>query len=148
MAADSEDSEHHRLKGNVMKQEWSSAWKASKQPRKQRKYRANAPLHLRRKFLAAHLSKELRMKYSRRAVPVRAGDKVKILIGTYRGRSGKVDRIDTKRGKVYVTGIEVIKKDGSKATPPVEPSNLLIVELNAGDKKRDAMLARTIPKGK
>jgi len=131
-----------------MKREWSSAWKGSKQPRKQRKYRANAPLHLRRKFLAVHLSKELRLKYSRRAIPVRSGDKVKILIGSHHGRSGKVDRVDNRHSKVYITGIEAIKKDGSKTMPPLQPSNLMIIELNLGDKKREAMLARTLPHGK
>ena len=34
-----------------MKKEFSKNWKASKQPRKQRKYRANAPLHLKRKMI-------------------------------------------------------------------------------------------------
>ena len=31
----------------------------SKQPRKQRKFLYNAPLHVRRKIMSAHLSKEL-----------------------------------------------------------------------------------------
>jgi len=34
-----------------MKKIFSTHWKASKQPRKQRKYRAKAPLHIKRKFL-------------------------------------------------------------------------------------------------
>ncbi|MBI4150460.1 50S ribosomal protein L24 [Candidatus Woesearchaeota archaeon] len=131
-----------------MKKVWSGAWKGSKLPRKQRKYRANAPLHVKRKFLSVHLSKELRAKYSRRAVPVRSGDKVKVLIGSHRGHTGKVDRVDMKRAKIYVTGIAAIKKDGSKVAPPLEPSNLMITELSLGDKKREAMLTRALPQGK
>jgi len=42
-----------------MKQKFSTTWKASKQPRKQRKYSANAPLHIKRKMLSANLSKTL-----------------------------------------------------------------------------------------
>ena len=49
-----------------MKKKYSNSWKGSKQPRKQRKYRANAPLHTRHKMASANLSKELRKKYSKR----------------------------------------------------------------------------------
>ncbi len=45
-----------------MKKKFSTSWKASRQIRKQRKYRENAPLHLRNKFMTANLSKELRKK--------------------------------------------------------------------------------------
>ncbi len=129
-----------------MKQKWSASWKGSKQPRKQRKYRFNAPLHLKRKFLSVHLSRDLRVKYSRRALPIRTGDKVKISIGTYRGRSGKIDHVNLKQSKVYVVGIEKTKKDGSKIMFPIHPSNVMITELMTGDKKRDALLTRTVKK--
>ena len=46
-----------------MKNKWYKNWKSSKQPRKQRKYRRNAPLHIRNKMMRAPLSKELRDKY-------------------------------------------------------------------------------------
>jgi large subunit ribosomal protein L24 len=125
-----------------MKQGWVSSWKSSKQPRKQRKYRYNAPVHVRRKFLSGHLSKELRTRYNRRSIPLRSGDKVKVLRGSHKGHTGKVDRLDIKNTKVFVTGIEIIKKDGSKVTPSISPSNLMVTELRLGDKKREASLAR------
>lgn len=131
-----------------MKKEWSPAWKGSKLPRKQRKYRANAPLHVKRDFLSVHLSKDLRAKYSRRAISVRSGDKVTVLIGSYRGTSGKVDHVNVRKTKVYITGIERAKKDGSKTLLPINPSNLMITELNIGDKKREAMLARNVQQKK
>ena len=34
-----------------MKRKYSSSWKSSKQPRKQRKYRQNAPLHIKQKLV-------------------------------------------------------------------------------------------------
>ncbi|MCD6275005.1 MAG: 50S ribosomal protein L24, partial [Candidatus Aenigmarchaeota archaeon] len=52
-----------------MKQLFSKSWVKSKQPRKQRKYRHNAPKHIRQKFMHANLSKELREKYNRRSLP-------------------------------------------------------------------------------
>ena len=128
-----------------MKTKWSSSWKSSKQPRKQRKYRHNAPLHIRRSFLSSHLSRELRKKFQKRAVPVRKGDKVKIMTGSFRGHTGSVDRVITKTLKVYVTGAERIKKDGSKKTLWFDPSNLLIMELNEDDKQRVNSLMNAKP---
>jgi large subunit ribosomal protein L24 len=125
-----------------MKTRFSTLWKSSKQPRKQRKYRYNAPLHIKNKFMSAHLSKDLRLKYKRRNITVRKGDTVKILRGQFKGKSGKVDRVNMKKTKVYVTGIEFTKKEGTKAFPPINPSNLMIIELNLDDKKRVKSLER------
>ncbi len=119
-----------------MKSKFSKAWKSSRQPRKQHKYRHNAPLHIKNKFMGAHLSKELRKKYSRRSITARKGDTVKIMRGQFRGKTGKIDRVNVKRTKVYITGIDITKKDGTKAFYPIHPSNILITELNLDDKKR------------
>jgi large subunit ribosomal protein L24 len=119
-----------------MKKEFSAKWKASSQPRKQRKYAKNAPLHIKGKMLGMHLSKELRKKYSTRSVRARKGDRVKIVTGQFRGKTGKIDRIDLRKTRVFVENIEVIKKDGSKVAFPLHPSNLMITEINADDKMR------------
>ena len=92
-----------------MKQKFSTAWKSSSQPRKQRKYKANAPLHLKRKLLSANLSKDLRVKQGTRNVPVRKGDKVKIMRGKYKGQESKVIQVWTKKLKVYLENIQVKK---------------------------------------
>ena len=118
---------------------WKPTWNASKQPRKQRTYVYRAPLHVQREFLGSHLSKELRAKHQRRSVPIRKGDKVKVMRGSYRAKTGKVERVDVKSCRVYITGIEVIKKDGSKALAPFHPSSLLIQELDLTDKRRVEM---------
>lgn len=117
-------------------------WKSSKQTRKQRKYRYNAPIHTKRKFINAHLSKELRSKYNKRSIGLKRGDKVKIMRGQFKGKTGKVERIDIERLCAYITGIEVIKKDGTKTLFPLNPSNLLISELTIDDKKRQQILDR------
>ncbi len=116
--------------------EFKKSWKSSKQPKKQRKYRKNAPLHTRIKFMAAHLSKDLREKHCKRSISLRKGDKVKIMRGNFKGKTGVVERVVSKLEKVYLTGIEVIKKDGTKKLVPLMPSNLLITQLNIEDKKR------------
>ena len=119
-----------------MKSKFSKSWKSSKQPRKQRKYRINAPLSIKRKFLSVHLSKELRDKYSRRNIIVRKDDKVKVLRGQFRGKIGKVVRVLTKKSKILIENIQNTKNDGTKIYYPIEPSNVMIIELNLNDKRR------------
>ena len=71
-----------------MKKKFSKKWKASGKARKQRKYVANAPLHIKKKFLSANLSKELRKKYGR-SLQIRKGDSVKVMRGKFKGKTGK-----------------------------------------------------------
>jgi len=125
-----------------MNKEFSTKWVSSTRPAKQRKYRYNAPLHIRHKFLSVHLSKELRTKYGRRNIVVIKGDKVKVLRGQYKGRENKVERVDIKSTRVYITGIDRQKKDGSKSIIPIQPSNLMITELKLDDKKRKESLEK------
>lgn len=119
-----------------MKNAFSNSWKGSKQPRKQRKYRYNAPLHQRKKMVRSHLCEELAKKINKRSITVIKGDKVKIMRGNFKGKTGNVERVSRVKYKAYVTGIETMKKDGSKTLYPLDPSNLLITELKLEDKKR------------
>jgi len=123
-----------------MKKEFSKKWKASKQPRKQRKYLANAPLNLRKKMISANLSKELREKHGKRNIPLKKGDTVKVMKGKYKKHKGKVMKIDLKLSKIIIEGVQVKKQDGSKVDVKLQPSNLQIVELNLEDKKRSTKL--------
>ena len=119
-----------------MKTKFSSSWIRSKQPRKQRKYRYNAPLHLKQKFVGAHLSKELRKKYGKRSANLRKGDNVKIMRGQFKNKSGKIEKVDLKKTQIFVSGMGIVKKDGTKVRFPIHPSNLMITELNMDDKRR------------
>jgi large subunit ribosomal protein L24 len=119
-----------------MKIKFSTHWKGSKQPRKQRKYRANAPLHLRKKFVSVNLSKELRKKEGKRNIVARKGDKVKIFSGKFKGKTGKILEINLKRSKIIVEEMNVKKQDGSKANVKLEPSNLQIIELSDSRAKK------------
>lgn len=125
-----------------MKQKFSTLWKGSIQPRKQRKFIYNAPLHIRHKLISVNLTKKLREKYKRRNVPIRKDDNVKILKGEFKGKTGKIERVDLKKLKVLIGGIYRTKKDGSKVKVYFEPSNLQIQELNLSDKKRTESIER------
>ncbi|MFH1649377.1 MAG: 50S ribosomal protein L24 [Candidatus Woesearchaeota archaeon] len=125
-----------------MKAKFSTAWKASSQPRKQRKYTANAPLHTKGHLLSVHLSKLLREKHKMRNIRVRTGDKVKVLRGAFKGIEAKVERVDIKETRVFLGKAQQTKRDGSKVQVGIHPSNMMITELNLDDKKRKAKLAR------
>ena len=119
-----------------MKQKFSSAWISSRQPRKQRKFRVNAPLHLRHKFLSATLSKELRKKYGKRSVPVRKGDEVLVMRGKFAKKTAKVDSVNLTKSRLNLEGLQATKRDGTKVAFPINASNVMIKTLNLEDKKR------------
>ncbi len=119
-----------------MKKKFSTSWKKSKQPRKQRKYRANAPLHLRHKMLSSMLNKDLRKKYGKKSLSIRKGDDVMVMKGRFKKKKGKIASVDLKRKRATIEGIQIKKKDGTKINVFFDSSNLQIMELNLDDKKR------------
>ncbi len=125
-----------------MKTKFSRSWVKSRQPRKQRKYRHNAPLHIKQKFVSAHLSKDLRKKYNRRSMNLRKGDDVKIMRGRFKNKTGKIEEVSVKKTLVYVSGIEIAKRDGTKARRPINPSNMTITGVNMDDKMRNKAIER------
>jgi large subunit ribosomal protein L24 len=125
-----------------MKKKFSTKWNSSKQPRKQRKYLANAPTHIRHKMVSANLTKELRKKYGKRNFPIRKGDSVVVMRGEFRKKVGKVESIDLKKLRLMISGIYRTKKDGTKVGVYFDSSNLQIKELEMEDKKRLASINR------
>ena len=109
----------------------------SKQPRKQRKARYAAPLHLRQKFMGGRLSGELSEKYNTRSAPVIAGDTVTVMRGDYKGISGKVEKVNLQAGTIHVIGVVSTKVDGKEVPRPIYPSNVMITKLELKDKTRE-----------
>jgi len=114
----------------------------SRQPRKQRRALYNAPLHVRQKLVTARLSRELREKYGVKRLPVRKGDKVRVMRGDFKGHEGEVVEVDLKRLVVYVDGVLLKKADGTQVFRPLHPSNLMIVELKLDDEWRRKIIER------
>lgn len=125
-----------------MRLKFSRPWKSSKKPRKQKKYRANAPLHIKQKFVHIHLSKELKEKFNTRALMPKKGDKIKIVRGAYKGKTGKISKISLKRSKIFIEGIEIVRKDGNKSLVPIDPSNTILTDYNLDDKQRKKIIER------
>ena len=119
-----------------MKASYSKNWKRSVQPRKQRKYRVNAPLHVKCKMMSAHLSAELRSVHKKRSISLRKNDLVKIMKGKFKGTTGKVMSVNTKKYTAQVENASTSRKDGTKLFVPINASNLMIVELDTQDNAR------------
>lgn len=125
-----------------MKSKFSPSWKSSTQPRKQRKYRHNAPKHIKHKFLSSHLSKELRKKHGKRSMPLRKGDEVLVMRGSFRKKKAKVSLVNSRKLKVALEGIQRAKKEGTKVNVYFAPRALQIISLNLDDKERIAVFNR------
>ena len=119
-----------------MKTKFSKSWRASKQPRKQRKYLHNAPKHIRSKLMSVQLVNTLKSKYKKNSLPARKGDTVKIMRGQFKKTIGKINKVFTRRYRVFVDNASLQKKDGTKVPYPIHPSNLMILELSLDDKRR------------
>ncbi len=116
----------------------------SKKPGKQRKYKLKAPLHRRQKMMKSHLSKDLQKKYNRRNLGVRKGDQVKVMRGELKNHSGEVMRVDLKKYKIYVDGVNIKKADGTEVPRALDPSNVMITSLFLEDKERRDVLERKL----
>ena len=129
-----------------MKSSFSTSWKSSTQPRKQRKYRHNAPLHVKHMFLNAHLSKELRKKYGKRSLPLRKGDEVLVMQGSFKRKKAKVVSVNLQRSRVALEGLQRTRRDGMKVSVTFHPRILQIQTLVTEDKERLSALQRTATK--
>ncbi len=99
-------------------------------------------MHLIKKIIAVNLSKELRKKYGKRNIPLKKGDEVLVMRGSFKGKKEKVTKVLPKKNKVYLDNIHNIRKDGTKTFYPINPSNLQITELNVDDKMRKQLIER------
>lgn len=125
-----------------MEKDFSKKWVSSKQPRKQIKYRANAPLHKRQKMLSVHLDKKLRIELKTRSLPVRKGDKVMVMRGKFKKVTGEVTEVDLKSLSIFIDSAKRKKSNGQETHVPIDPSNVKIIELKKDDKKRQKMIDR------
>jgi len=113
---------------------------SSGQPRKQRNIRIDAPLHVRQKYLHARLERKLADRYKLRSVQLRKGDTIKVLRGDFRGREGKVAKVNLKNESIEVDGVTLHKADGSEVARPIHPSNVMVTKLDLKDKLRTSKL--------
>lgn len=96
----------------------------------ERKLYYNAPLHIRRNQMHAHLSKELRTKLGKRSLLVKTGDTVMVTRGTHKTKQGKVARLNYTKRAVYIEGITLRNAKGDEVSKAIPPSNLMIIKIS------------------
>jgi large subunit ribosomal protein L24 len=95
-----------------------------------------------RKAFSARLSADLVEEYNVRSMPIRKGDTITIMRGSFRGIEGKVTRVDRKTISIYVEGVTREKSDGNTIFIPLPPSKVMITRLNLDDDRRRDILER------
>ena len=114
----------------------------SKQPRKQRKARYSAPLHVRQRLMGARLSEELSKEYGTRSASVIKGDTVKVMRGNFKNTEGKVQVVSLKDGTICVDRVISTKVDGTEVPRPISPSNVRITKLEMKDGRRASSIKK------
>lgn len=115
---------------------WSREWNSSTNPTKQRKYRDNAPMHVKDKLVSANLSETLREELGTRNIPVRVGDRAQVMRGDESGSEGIISKIDREEEKVYISDLDRQKTDGTVKEKALRPSNVQLQALNLEDADR------------
>ncbi len=112
----------------------------TRQPRKQRKQQAEAPLHERHSEVRATLSEDLREEYGQRNVRVNEGDTVEVLRGDSAGEEEDVVNVDLRAEVVHVETVTQETADGEEVPRPLDASNLRVTSLDLSDDERQARL--------
>jgi large subunit ribosomal protein L24 len=100
--------------------------------------------HLRRKQLSAMLSKALVDEYKVRSMPVKKGDTVHIMRGSFDGVEGAVTEVDYTGVFIHVEGATREKSDGTIVFAPIHPSKVAITRLILDDPRRKDILERRV----
>lgn len=115
----------------------------STQPRRQRLAGFTADLFERHRRMAVPLSRELRARYGRRQVPVRKGDTVRILSGSYVGREERVAKVSLREYSVTLDNVTGKTADAKLKPLSIRTSHLLLTRLNLSDPWRRRLLKVT-----
>ena len=109
-------------------------------PRRQRKALYTADTFERRRRMTVPLSRDLRGRFHARSMPVRKGDTVRVLSGSFIGREERVAKVD-RRGYSVVLDNITVKTGEDKLKPlPIRTSHLVITRLNLSDPWRRRVL--------
>ncbi len=108
-------------------------------PDTERKKYYSEKLHMKKKRLHSHLSKELRskLKNKKRAIQIRKGDTAKVMRGPGKGKQAKIAKVSTVKRKVYLEGITAKTAKGRENPIALEPSNLLLVALESTKERKE-----------
>lgn len=94
------------------------------------------PKHKAVKTIASHLDEKLAKELNKRSIGVRKGDTVKIVRGENKGKEGKISSVDTVKKRIYIEKVVVRRSNGQEKPLPIQPSNVIVTDLDRSDRKR------------
>ncbi len=109
-------------------------------PRRQRKALYTATTFERRRRMTVPLSRDLRRRFHARALPVRKGDTVRVLSGSFVGREERVAKVDRRAYSVVLDNVTVKTGEDKLKPLPIRTSHLVITRLNLSDAWRRRVL--------
>jgi large subunit ribosomal protein L24 len=112
----------------------------STQPRKQRRASYQASTFDRHRQMSVSLSRELRARYHRRALPLRKGDTVRIISGSFKGREERVTKVDMESLCVTLDNVTIKKVDQKLKPLPIRSTHVILTRLNLADPWRRKIL--------
>mmetsp|Transcript_60494 Transcript_60494/g.124513 ORF Transcript_60494/g.124513 Transcript_60494/m.124513 type:complete len:125 (-) Transcript_60494:306-680(-) len=104
--------------------------------RKNRKNHFHASSNEKRKTMVSPLSKELWKSYSIKSIPIRKDDKVKVVRGKEKGKTGKIIQCHRKNFRVFVEKITYNKNNNLTSFIPLNPSNLVVEKLSLTNERK------------
>jgi large subunit ribosomal protein L24 len=102
-------------------------------PRRQRRALYEAPTAQRRRRMTVKLSRELKGRFHRRSVPLRKGDTVRVLAGSFKGREERIAKVDRRAYTVTLDNV-TLKSAEEKLKPlAIRTAYLVLTRLNLSD---------------
>jgi large subunit ribosomal protein L24 len=86
--------------------------------------------------ICSNLSSNLKKEYNRKSLRIVKGDSVKIMRGEYKGVEGKVEKLNTVKGRLSIEGVQREKIKGGQVKVQIHASNVRIMSLHLDDKYR------------
>ena len=86
--------------------------------------------------ICSNLSSNLKKEYNRKSLRIVKGDSVKIMRGEYKGVEGKVEKLNTVKGRLSIEGVQREKIKGGQVKVQIHASNVRIISLHLDDKYR------------
>jgi ribosomal protein uL24 len=112
-------------------------------PRRQRRALYTADSFERRVRMTVPLSRELRARFHRRSLPLRKGDTVRVLSGSFEGREERVARVNRRDYSVTLDNVTLKTADEKMKPLSIGVGHLVITRLNLSDPwRRRAMRVR------
>lgn len=86
--------------------------------------------------ICSNLSDNLKKDYNKKSFRIVKGDTVKIMRGEYKGVEGKIEKINTLKGRLSIEGVQREKIKGGQVKVQIHASNVQITSLHLDDAYR------------